>query len=112
MENVTRNTHFIHCKGLHGKLHTVKGSRFPNVIRGEIVCAFCRHGLVFTLCTQFNSHLIRLVVRNLDDISHSFPFGAQFTSVLQAHFITNGQFDIPELELRKDKTRQVFVVET
>jgi hypothetical protein len=44
------DTLFVDCKCLHGKLHSVKGGRFPDIVDREVVGAFGGNGglLAFT----------------------------------------------------------------
>lgn len=41
--DISTDTLFVDGKCLHGELHTIKASRFPDEVCGEVVCALGRY---------------------------------------------------------------------
>ena len=111
MENVTRHAHLVDSKGFHGELHAVERSGLPDVVRSEIVSAFCRNRLMISFGSQLNRDLVGLVIGNFDDISNTFPVRAQFSSIFETHLVTNSKFDITEFKFRKNETREMLVIQ-
>ena len=61
-------------------------------------------------CIRGQKVMSKLTIRNLDDMSVSFPWFMQATRVLQPKLITNGQTDFTAFQLREAKPCNTFLI--